>query len=64
MKIPITEKERNRERDRGFVMAMPTGKDLIAARGSNLASSPIMVASKHRNKHGRISGQIHKPSKA
>lgn len=49
----IIYKRAERERgDRGFVVAVAAGENLVAARGSNLASSPIMVASKSiiRNK--------------
>lgn len=42
----IIYKRAERERgDRGFVVAVAAGENLVAARGSNLASSPIMVAS-------------------
>lgn len=37
--------DRGREKDHGLVVAMATGKDSVAAWGTDSASSPIMLAS-------------------
>ena len=46
MDVSVRERERERERDHGVVVAVTAREDLIAAGGTNFASSLIVLASK------------------